>query len=214
MNQIRFKHALIIGSGEDVPCAPPLVGGPAPLVICADGGAALARRWGVRPAAILGDQDSLDPKTKEYWQGQGVPFRRFSTNKDETDLDLAVEYALQMGATKITLVGAWGSRLDHSLGNLELLYRLAVRGVPNRLVTKDHCLSAFCGEFQAEVSKGSIVSLLPLSPVVEKVTSTGLLYPLQETTISKGSTLTISNEAVQANISLQSMEGVLLVVVG
>ncbi|MCK9525784.1 MAG: thiamine diphosphokinase [Limnochordia bacterium] len=213
MNPSLSKVSLIIGSGEDVPLDPPIFAqGHHPLVICADGGAALARKWGLIPAIIIGDLDSLDQETKEYWQGENIPFHRVSAAKDESDMDLAVSYALQRGARRITLVGGWGSRIDHSLGNVELLYRLAQEKIENRLLTKEHQLSAFTGEFRAKVVKGSYVSLIPLSEEVRGVTTRGLLYPLEQATLRKGSTLTISNVACEAEIFLQSDDGVLFVV--
>ena len=183
------------------------------FVVCADGGAALARLWGWQPSVIVGDQDSLDPETQAYWQRQNIPVQQFPTAKDQTDLDLAVEHALKAGATSLTLVGAWGNRIDHSLGNVELLYRLALKGIPNELLTKEHRLSAFCGEFRGRVRVGCFVSLLALSPVVQKVTTSGLLYPLQRATLKKGSTRTISNVATVTDFSVEIGEGVLLVVI-
>lgn len=214
MNPRKNKHALILASGEDVPAALPSRDEKVEdlLVICADGGAALARLWSLVPSVILGDQDSLDLETKAYWQEKKVPFLKVSSVKDETDTDLAVEYALDQGADQITLVGGWGSRIDHSLGNVELLYRLALRGIENSLLTKEQRLSAFCHEFRGRVALGGFVSLIPLSPQVQGVTSTGLLYPLRGETLQKGSTLAISNEAVAKDIIVRIETGVLLVV--
>ena len=212
MNHSGGKPALILGSGEDVPVRPRFVDAENTVVICADGGAALARAWGLEPQIIIGDQDSLDSETKEYWLSQNVPIHRASPIKDETDLELAVDYALEQKVTSLSLIGGWGSRIDHSLGNVELLYRLALKGIPNRLLTRNHRLSAFCTEFRTFVRKDSLVSLIPLSSEVLDVTTQGLLYPLHNTTLIKGSTLGISNVAVATDISVVIGEGVLLVV--
>ncbi|HBN95603.1 MAG TPA: thiamine diphosphokinase [Firmicutes bacterium] len=212
MNPSIGRSALILASGDDVPCTPWQLVNDDVVVICADGGARLARAWGITPQIILGDQDSLDEATEEYWQSKTIPFQRVSAVKDQTDMDLAVDYALGQGATSITLVGGWGSRIDHALGNVELLYRLALGGVQNWLLTKEHRLSAFCKEFRAKVNLGSVVSLIPLSPEVLRVSTTGLLYPLHGVTLHKGSTLTISNVDADADISVRIADGVLLAI--
>ena len=119
---------------------------------------------------------------------------------------------MNQGADSLTLVGGWGSRIDHSLGNVELLYRLALLGIPNQLLTRDHRLSAVCRGYKTQVRQGSIVSLLPLSPEVSGLTTSGLLYALEKVTIRKGSTLTISNVATATDISVEMANGVLLII--
>lgn len=208
------KTALLLGSGEDVPKMLPkgLINEDF-LVVCADDGATLAYKWGVSPDIIIGDEDSIQPLTKEYWLAHGVPFARYPSRKDQTDLELAIDYALKQGVTRFVLAGVWGSRIDHSLGNLDLLYRLAKDNISHELLTATSRLIASSGSFTAEVAKGSIVSLLPLTAKVENVESDGLLYPLQNSELKKGSTLGISNEAIAEKISLKFTAGILLVVI-
>ncbi|NMA62234.1 MAG: thiamine diphosphokinase [Firmicutes bacterium] len=212
MNPIKGSTAFVIGSGEDVPQSLPLEIDGDTLVICADGGAAWARTWGLTPTIIMGDWDSLNEETRDYWQQQRIPMERFPVAKDQTDLDLAVEYALEHGAKEIHLAGGWGSRIDHSLGNVGLLYRLAKAEITNCLHTKGQRLSACKGNFEAKVRVGSTVSLLPLTSTVEEVNTQGLRYPLVDATLTKGSTLSISNEAISENIALRFGEGILLIV--
>lgn len=212
MNPEHSLSALILASGEDVPRKPPASVLEDALIICADGGGSLARKWQLRPDLIIGDLDSLPAEDQEFWAAQGVPFQTVPPRKDQTDLELAVEYALGRGAISISLVGAWGSRIDHALGNVEILYRLALQGVENHLITKGHVLSAFCASSKSQVRKGSIVSLVPLTPVVRGVKTRGLGYPLSGQDLYKGSTFTISNQAVSSEIEVSIAEGVLLLV--
>lgn len=211
MNRGRVR-AFILGAGEDVPSPPPALEFENALIICADGGGSLARRWGWRPALIMGDLDSLAREDGEFWEEQGVLFQVMPVRKDQTDVELAVDYALEAGAESISLVGAWGSRIDHALGNVELLYRLALLGVPNELITSKQVLTAFTGSCTKAVQPGSYVSLVPLTPVVQGVETRGLAYALQGQDLHKGSTFSISNEALQPEISVSSTAGVLLMV--
>lgn len=203
--------AVILAAGEDVPRKPSLLDQDA-LVICADGGASLARVWNLRPQVIIGDLDSLSLEDRAYWEKQGVPFKVVPSRKDKTDSELAVELALSQGAGAVVLIGAWGTRIDHSLGNVELLYRLALEGIPNELVTGSHLLTAFTSRVRRTVREGSTVSLVPLSPTVQGVETWGLGYPLQGQDLVKGSTFSISNYAVGVEISVKVESGVLLLV--
>lgn len=209
---INSVAALILAAGDDVPRQPPPGIGENTLIICADGGGQLARRWGLQPQIIIGDLDSLGEGDQNYWRNRGVSFKTAPARKDQTDVELAVDYALNRGAARITLIGGWGSRIDHSLGNVELLYRLALLGVENQLLTSTHVLSAFCGSVRRRVRPRSLVSLVPLTPVVRGVATEGLGYPLKGHDLHKGSTFSISNYAVRGEVSVEIAQGVLLIV--
>ena len=86
------------------------------FVICCDAGYRLAQRLGVRPDLLLGDFDSYTGALPE-----DIPVQRYIRDKDDTDTVIAVRYALEHGYDSILLVAATGGRLDHLLGNLQIL---------------------------------------------------------------------------------------------
>jgi thiamine pyrophosphokinase len=104
----------------------------AALVVAADGGARFLIGAGLRPDVVVGDFDSLPPAAAERLAADGVELLRHPVRKDVTDGELAVEEALRRGAGEIVLAGALGA-LDHTLGHLAILRRLAARGVAARL---------------------------------------------------------------------------------
>ena len=55
--------------------------------------------------------------------------RRFKAEKDETDLELALLAAVDMGADEIKVIAALGGRLDHTLANLSLLALPQLEGI-------------------------------------------------------------------------------------
>ena len=60
-----------------------------------------------------------------------MPIRRAERDKDESDTELAVLAAIELGAREIVVVGALGGRrLDHALANLGLLAHPALLGGP------------------------------------------------------------------------------------
>lgn len=86
-------------------------------VICADGGFRLAERLGMKTDFLIGDMDSLGNQDV-----RGVKVLKVPVEKDETDLFLCVEKALELGYQKLYVFGALGGRMDHTFGNLALLY--------------------------------------------------------------------------------------------
>ncbi len=173
--------------------------------IAADGGAHHALALGCGLDAIVGDLDSLEPAVVNQLADQGVIIKRYPVAKDQTDLELAIEFALEQGATEIVLLGAVGDRLDQTLANLLILAQREWP-VPLTLVERNQIAQLVRpGQritLQAHV--GDTVSILPLSDVVTGITYTGMRYPLQDATLHLGSTRGISNEvgAVPATVTI------------
>ena len=96
---------------------------PAPddLILCADGGSHHERALGLTPDALIGDLDSIAEEELAGVEGSKTAVVRVQRDKDETDLELAVNYALERDPAFIVIVGALGGRLDHTLGNIALL---------------------------------------------------------------------------------------------
>ncbi len=208
----RWSKALIVGGAANVPQRCPCEDGKT-LVICADSGAGTLRHWGIRPQWIVGDMDSINADDQAYWERRGVEFRRFPVEKDKTDVDLAVDYALAEDVPEIWITGAWGGRVDHSLGNIEILYRLAQLGVPCRLITDDGYLTVITEAWEDTVVRKSTVSLLPMTPKVSGITTDGLRFPLNDATLQRGSTLGVSNHAPSGSFRVTITSGLLLVMV-
>jgi len=95
------------------------------LIVAVDGGAALCARAGVVPNAIVGDFDSVDAKTLDRLESSGVELVRYSPDKSVTDLDLALDFARDRGATSVTVCAAMSGRVDHSLAAVGSLLRAA-----------------------------------------------------------------------------------------
>ena len=94
---------------------------PTDRIIAADGGTRHALSVGITPHVVIGDLDSLAEADRDQLERAGVPFIVYPTHKDYTDLELALRYALEQGATDIMIFSALGGRWDQSLANLMLL---------------------------------------------------------------------------------------------
>ena len=186
---------------------------PGDHLIGADGGTRHMLALGLMPDAVVGDLDSLEPETVAKLIAQGVDVERYPIAKDQTDLELAIERGLRAGASEILLLGAVGGRLDQTLANLLIL---AQRNwpVPLRLAEGSQLAQVLrSGEtLMLHAAPGSTVSAIPLSAIVTGITYTGLEYPLQDATLSIGSTRGVSNFVASSPATITIDEGVLLVV--
>lgn len=185
------------------------------MQIAADSGMQFFYDAGLKPDWVIGDFDSVDGRTLQYFEAQKeIGILRLAPEKDDTDTEAAIRFAIVQGCKEIHILGATGSRIDHMLGNVGLLgiglpegIKICMADPKNRVRMIDRELV-----LQKEGQYGRFVSLLPVTPEVTGVTLTGMKYPLKDATMRCFCSLGISNEIIEdaARISLQ--DGVLLVI--
>ena len=147
-------------------------------IICCDGGMHHAKALGITPDYIVGDFDSVRPEVLEEYRNMGISIRQFPTHKNETDMQLGMLLALELGATELVLIGGIGDRFDHTLANAHLLLYLLKKGVRGILVNEKNRVELIDKEVTLYGKAGDLVSTIPLSMLVEGVTLEGLEYPL------------------------------------
>ena len=170
----------------------------------------------------VGDGDSLGEPDLAALEAAGVPLERAGPDKDESDTELAILAAIRLGATGIVIVGALGGpRIDHALANIGLLAlpgaRLAVRASILDAAARIGLIRA-PGPDGGPVERrltgrtGDLVSLLPLGPGVEGVTTDGLAYPLRDEPLALGPARGLSNVRAAPEARSTVRRGLLLVV--
>ena len=84
-------------------------------VVSVDGGSRMLAALNITPHLAVGDMDSTPPELLTRYRQAGVPLHLHPVRKDATDLELALDLALDADAAAITILGATGGRLDHTL---------------------------------------------------------------------------------------------------
>lgn len=181
-------------------------------IICADHGMHHARVLKLVPDLIVGDFDSSKPEDLMFFQEQQVAIETFDSHKDATDTALAVERAVQAGADYITIWGGIGTRLDHSLANVQMLYKLLGQGIEGELVNPYNRVMLIDKDKRLQGKAGQLVSLLPFREEAKGVTTENLEYPLQDAVLSFGNSLWISNVMLGEEAWVRIKEGILLVI--
>jgi thiamine pyrophosphokinase len=164
---------------------------------------------------VVGDFDSLDPRTLEQLSSAGSELVQYSIRKDFTDLELALQLAVRRGAQEILVLAALGGRWDQTLANLLLPAAASMAGIRIRLLDSgQEIILAHPGEtLQIIGLPGDIVSLIPLTGDAHQITTHGLEYPLQGESLSFGSTRGISNVLLDENATIYLGQGILMVIV-
>lgn len=211
---MQGRRALIFAGGTWAgPQGPQvhLIEGPWDWVICADSGARHALHLGFHPDLLVGDFDSISERDAASLKD--VLRLRFSTDKDQTDTHIAVDWALAQGATQIVVAAGLGTRFDHSLANAHLLVTIhkAATGV---ITDGRQAIYLLMDTLSLQEPPGTAVSLLPLTPQLQGLTLRGVRWELSDHTVELGETRTVSNEFTHRTAEFTLVQGAALVIVG
>ena len=187
-------------------------------LIAADGGAIHLMKMGILPDIVIGDLDSVDEDTLSELTSSEVDILQYSEDKDETDIELALRYALELRPSAVLIIGALGGRLDQTLANLSILTDPALPHIEIRL--DDGVEEAFfCramsvkgGQAGVWGRSGDTVSLIPWHAPVEGVTTEGMQWPLYGETLYPDKSRGISNKMLADSASVSVQSGLLLIV--
>lgn len=184
-------------------------------LVGADRGAWFLVSNGYRPELSIGDFDSVTAEEAALIRENSASYADCdAVDKDKTDLELAFDWAIAERPAEIVVVGATGTRFDHTLANVQLLRKASEAGIPCRIVDARNEIRLARGGERTLVRKGPYhyVSLLPLAGEVRGITLTGFRYPLNDATLPVGSTLGVSNELLGESGVVESASGDLLVI--
>lgn len=162
----------------------------------------------------VGDFDSVTAEQKEIIFKHALNSDVYSDEKNETDLEIALNKAYGLKAETIYLFGVTGGRLDHALINVQLLHGIInkkIRGIIidcwNKIeLKKPGTHTVLKNELY------SYISFVPFTEYVKKISLSGFTYSLTDHDIAWGSTRLISNELELEIGSFSFEEGLLLLI--
>ena len=178
---------------------------PGDYVIAADAGYDSLMAYGVNPDLVVGDFDSLGevPNHPNVIQ--------LPAEKDDTDMVFALRQGLDLGYRRFVMLGGVGGRLEHTLGNLQLLDWLASQGAQGFLAGEKTVATAVrSGTLTFPAAMSGYLSVLCNSGTARGVTLRGLKYPLERYTMTGSFPLGVSNQFLGQPASVSVEDGGLL----
>lgn len=183
--------------------------------IAVDNGLAYMDQLGLMPDVMVGDFDTAsDDLVTRYKKFNNIEFIDLKPEKDETDMESAIDYTIPMGYNKVVLLAAMGGRFDHTLANLHMLYRLLQHGIHGTMVDEHNCIYLVERSHTLKKDKlyGKYISLLPFTSDVTNLTLEGFKYPLEDFHLRAGTSIGVSNEVVKPECNITFQKGVVIVV--
>ena len=161
------------------------------LSIAADSGYHTAVALGERIDLLLGDFDSIGDVPRD----SGIEIQQVPAEKDYTDTQLAVEIAIDRGATDIIIIGGLSGRLDHTLSTLAILEELHARKVYGT-VTDGQSRARYMKSSSTLIARSpyKYLSIIAADEVVKGVDIEGCKYPLKKATLRRCHQFAVSNE--------------------
>ena len=182
------------------------------VIICCDGGMRHTMKLGITPDFIVGDFDSVQAEVLEYYKKQNIELKQVPCRKDETDMELGIRHAADIGADDIVIMGGIGSRMDHTLANIFLLMKINDIGKKGIIVNENNLIMLCTDKTVVEGKKGDIVSFIPITKETAGVSTEGLEYPLNNETLYMNSPRGVSNVMEGNTASYTLKEGLALII--
>ena len=202
----RGRALVIAGHLPEAPAAQPA----ADLVVAADGGLEVALSLGWHVDAVVGDQDSVSSETLDRARHLGIEVVGHPQRKDETDLELALEFARERAEAVHVLLSSSG-RLDHALANLLVLASPRWAAIAVSATVDAAHVDVIRGTKRLAGAVGDTVSLVPVGGPA-RVRTWGLDYPLDDETLEPTSARGVSNIIVAVPAGVEVIDGALLVI--
>lgn len=180
------------------------------LILAADGGYRTAKKMNLDIDVLLGDFDSITSEEIKEAESKGIKTISFPTDKDKTDGELAVDYAISEMSEELVILGSFKEELDHALGNLFLLFKIDKVGIKSKLLTQKYEIELINSEKEYLEKQGHELSLIPVSEIVEDLNIEGSHYNLTNVKVEMGQTLTLRNIIIDKKAKVYFKKGKVL----
>ncbi len=162
----------------------------------------------------FGDFDSISAKELENLRTKIPDLNTLPSEKDKTDTEIALDWAITQKPDQIYIFGATGGRLDHLLGNIHLLIKSTSTQSKIDIIDQQNQITLYTpGTYTVKRKiEWNYISFVAISSDIYGLTLDGFKYPLKNCHIRLGSTLCISNELIGDVGTFSFEDGILLMI--
>lgn len=178
------------------------------VIICADGGANSAKKFGIIPNFIIGDLDSISLSTLNYFKNKSTIIQ--IKRQNDTDVEKCLKFAIKKGFKEAILLGVTGDRLDHTICNLGIVIKFFNR-IKILLAAESSFLTPINKMTTFKSKIGETISIYGFDKKT-KITSSGLKYKLHNTMLPFGIKESTSNVTVSNIVELNVKGGIVFII--
>ena len=169
---------------------------PPVILIGVDRGTIKILDAGLIPSRAIGDFDSVSVEEWERIRSMKIHVEKLIPEKDDTDTEHALRYALNERPRRILCLGCTGTRLDQTLSSIGLLKQAADEGIEAFIFDENNRVRVVRGSctLHKKEAFGKYVSVLPYGDRLEHLYMKGFKYPAEDVSTDFSVSLTVSNE--------------------
>lgn len=183
-------------------------------IIASDRGIEVLDMYGIIPNYIIGDFDSANKRILDkYINNKDIVIKKLNPEKDYTDTHMALKLAIELKSTDIIILGAIGTRIDHSIANIHILKEALDNNIKCKIIDINNSIQLINKKTILEKSENyKYISLIPLTSKVDGITLKGFKYPLSNSTLRVGHSIGVSNEQIDEIAQIELKNGVLILI--
>ena len=184
------------------------------LIIASDRGIEVLDKLNIIPNYIIGDFDSANKKVLDkYINNKDIIIKKLNPQKDYTDTHMAIKLAIELKSTEITILGAIGSRIDHTISNINTLKEALDNNIICKIENSKNEIQLINKKTQIEKDDNyKYISLIPLTTKVTGITLKGFKYLLSNANLEIGQSIGVSNEQIEEKADIDLKEGILILI--
>jgi len=183
-------------------------------IIASDRGLEILDEFNITPNYIIGDFDSIHKKVLDkYINNKDIIIKELNPEKDYTDTHMALKLAIELKSTNITIIGAIGTRIDHTIANVHVLKDALDNNIQCEIIDSRNEIQLINKKTLLKLDNSyKYVSLIPLTTKVEGVTLRGFKYSLKDAALEIGHSIGVSNEQLEDYAEIDLKEGILILI--
>ena len=182
-------------------------------IIAVDRGLEILDELNIKPNYIIGDFDSVDKEVLKRYENINIPITYLKAEKDYTDTHEAIKLAIEIGSKEITIIGAIGTRIDHSLSNINILKETLDKNITAKIVNENNQIMLIDKEtIIKKYDNYKYISIIPLTTKISGISLKGFKYSLENAEINIGESIGISNEQIEDEATIKIEEGIAVLV--
>ena len=183
-------------------------------VIASDRGLEELDKYNIVPNYIIGDFDSIDKEIlNKYIKNKDIKIMELNPEKDYTDTHMALKLAIELKSTSIIIIGAIGTRLDHTIANIHILKEALDENIECRIIDSRNEIQLLNKRTILKLDDNyKYISLIPLTTEVKGITLQGFKYSLEDDTLEIGHSIGVSNEQIEEKAEIDLKEGILILI--